>query len=75
MPTRICYSKTELADAMGVSVNTVTKLIDEGALPGPSTHHSVKRDFWLHDDVVDAIRSWRADHGLRPVGDPTCPAL
>lgn len=57
---RITLSRIELANAMGVSPNSIDKLEKAGAIPPPTSHPSLAREFYILEDVVGAIRAWRA---------------
>jgi hypothetical protein len=75
MNQKLCYTRSELAEAMGVSVNSIDKMVETGALPPAHRCPTVKFDVWLRDDVIDAIRAW--GQRKQPVGADiaVCPAL
>ena len=53
---RLGLNRLEVAQAIGVSANTVDLMVEEGFLPKPRKWHS--RKVWLVSDVVAAMASW-----------------
>ena len=53
---RLGLNRLEVAQAIGVSANTVDLMVEEGFLPKPRKWHS--RKVWLVSDVVAALASW-----------------
>jgi predicted DNA-binding transcriptional regulator AlpA len=56
---RIALNRTELALAIGVSVNTVDVMVKEGALPAPRRWHT--RKLWLVSEVEAYMFEWPAE--------------
>ena len=53
---RLALSRTEVALAIGVSVNSVDRMIAEGALPAPRKWHS--RKLWLVSELEAYLNEW-----------------
>jgi predicted DNA-binding transcriptional regulator AlpA len=62
---RIGLNRAELAIAIGVSPNTIDRMVEEGALPPPRKWHS--RKIWIVTEVEAAMLEWPSDG--RPVQD------
>lgn len=58
---RLMLSRAELAISIGVSPNTLDKMIEEGKLPGPRIWHT--RKFWMIAEVLAAIAEWPEAQG------------
>lgn len=56
---RLGLNRSELALSIGVSINTVDKMVEEGALPAPRKWHS--RKIWIVAEVEAAMMEWPAD--------------
>ncbi|WP_234906236.1 AlpA family transcriptional regulator [Rhizobium rhizogenes] len=61
---RLGLSRAEVALSIGVSVNTVDKMVEEGALPLPRKWHT--RKIWIVAEVEAAMMRWSSDG---PSGD------
>ncbi|MCX5517780.1 hypothetical protein OSH10_04980 [Kaistia defluvii] len=70
---RLALSRVEVAQSIGVSVSSVDKMIEEGALPPPRKWHS--RKLWLVSEVEAYLNEWPSMDGSapddRPVQDRT----
>lgn len=60
---RLGLNRNELALAIGVSVNTVDKMVQDGALPPPRKWNT--RKIWIIAEVEAAMHEWPID------GEPT----
>ncbi|MCX5517779.1 hypothetical protein OSH10_04975 [Kaistia defluvii] len=56
---RIALGRTEVAEAIGVSVASVDKMVREGALPPPRKWHS--RKLWLVSEIEAYLSEWPLD--------------
>ena len=56
---RLGLNRAELALSIGVSVNTVDKMVHEGALPPPRKWHA--RKIWIVSEVEAAMLEWPQD--------------
>lgn len=56
---RLGLNRAEVAIAIGVSVNTVDLMVEEGFLPPPRKWHS--RKVWLVPEIVAAMAEWPED--------------
>ncbi len=56
---RLGLNKSEVALAIGVSVNTVDLMVEEGFLPKPRKWHT--RKVWLVAEVATAMSEWPED--------------
>ncbi len=56
---RLGLNRAEVAIAIGVSVNTVDLMVEEGFLPKPRKWHS--RKVWLVQEIVGAMAEWPED--------------
>lgn len=63
---RLGLNRTEVALAIGVSVNTVDLMVTEGYLPRPRKWHS--RKVWLVSEIAAAMSEW-PEEGLPRGGD------
>lgn len=63
---RLGLNRLEVAQAIGVSANTVDVMVEEGFLPKPRKWHS--RKVWLVAEIVTAMASWPED-GLKAEED------
>lgn len=53
---RLGLNRAEVAVAIGVSVNTVDQMVEEGFLPRPRKWHT--RKVWLVAEIVAAMADW-----------------
>ncbi len=53
---RLGLNRSEVALAIGVSVNTVDLMVEEGFLPKPRKWHS--RKVWLVAEIAAAMSEW-----------------
>ncbi len=53
---RLGLNRSELALAIGVSANTVDKMVEEGALPPPRKWHT--RKIWIVSEIEAAMLEW-----------------
>jgi hypothetical protein len=58
---RLGLSRSELAVSIGVSINSIDKMVDEGALPPPRKWH--ERQVFLIDEVLTAMQAWPSKDG------------
>ncbi|MBB4348005.1 hypothetical protein [Aliirhizobium cellulosilyticum] len=63
---RLGLNRLEVAQAIGVSANTVDVMVDEGFLPKPRKWHS--RKVWLVAEIVTAMASW-PEEGMQAAGE------
>jgi predicted DNA-binding transcriptional regulator AlpA len=56
---RLGLNRLEVAQAIGVSANTVDVMVEEGFLPKPRKWHS--RKVWLVAEIVTAMSAWPED--------------
>jgi predicted DNA-binding transcriptional regulator AlpA len=56
---RLGLNRAEVAIAIGVSVNTVDLMVEEGFLPKPRKWHT--RKVWLVPEIVAAMADWPED--------------
>ncbi|MCV9997301.1 hypothetical protein OE766_03490 [Pararhizobium sp. YC-54] len=56
---RLGLNRNELALAIGVSVNTVDKMVQDGALPPPRKWNT--RKIWIVSEVEASMLEWPAD--------------
>jgi len=56
---RISLNRVEVALALGVSVNTVDEMVDEGYLPQPKRWHT--RKVWLISEIEAFMSEWPSD--------------
>lgn len=56
---RLGLNRNEVALAIGVSVNTVDQVVDEGFLPKPRRWHS--RKIWIVSEIELAMLEWPVD--------------
>lgn len=63
---RLGLNRLEVAQAIGVSANTVDVMVEEGFLPKPRKWHS--RKVWLVAEIVTAMASW-PEEGIQTSGE------
>ncbi|NTG86142.1 hypothetical protein G6L15_08280 [Agrobacterium rhizogenes] len=56
---RLGLNRSEVALAIGVSVNTVDLMVEEGYLPKPRKWHT--RKVWLVAEIAAAMTEWPED--------------
>ncbi|AWI58753.1 helix-turn-helix transcriptional regulator [Sinorhizobium fredii] len=56
---RLALNRAEVALAIGVSVNTVDRMVEEGFLPKPKRWHS--RKLWVVAEIEAAMLEWPED--------------
>ena len=56
---RLGLNRTEVALALGVSVNTVDRMVEDGSLPPPRRWHT--RMFWRPAEIDAAMSEWPID--------------
>lgn len=56
---RLGLNRAEVAMAIGVSANTVDRMVEEGFLPRPKRWHT--RKLWLVWEIEAAMASWPTD--------------
>jgi predicted DNA-binding transcriptional regulator AlpA len=60
---RLGLNRSEVALAIGVSVNTVDLMVEEGYLPNPRKWHT--RKVWLVAEIAAAMTEWPEDGNLK----------
>lgn len=56
---RVGFNRSEVAIAIGVSTNTVDRMVEEGFLPRPRIWHT--RKIWIVAEVQAAMLEWPVD--------------
>ncbi|MBB3385569.1 MULTISPECIES: hypothetical protein [unclassified Rhizobium] len=64
---RLGLNRAELALSIGVSVNTVDKMVEEGALPPPRKWHT--RKIWIVSEIEVAMLEWPQDGDQTAIDD------
>lgn len=63
---RLSLNRAEVALALGVSVNTVDEMVQEGYLPPPKRWHT--RKVWLISEIEAFMSEWPSDGETKKFG-------
>lgn len=63
---RLSLNRAEVALALGVSVNTVDEMVQEGYLPPPKRWHT--RKVWLISEIEAFMSEWPSDGETKTLG-------
>lgn len=63
---RLSLNRAEVALALGVSVNTVDEMVQEGYLPPPKRWHT--RKVWLISEIEAFMSEWPSDGETKTFG-------
>lgn len=64
---RLSLNRAELALAIGFSVGTIDKMVEEGVLPRPRVWN--KRKVWMVAEVEASMSEWPTDRGEADEGE------